>query len=657
MKTIKLLNLKLVNFKGIKEFELDVDGNDVSIFGENGTGKTTLFDAFVWLLFNKDSQNKADFEIKTLDSNGNVIHKLNHEVEATLLVDGKELTLKKVYKEKWTKKRGSITESFSGHTTDYYINGVPSKKREYDDTIAETLDEDVFKLLTSPSYFNENMHWKDRRDLLLEIAGDITDEDVIASNKDLAKLLDVLKGNSIEDHKKIIAAKRREINKKIEEIPTRIDEIHRNLPDISNLDEEKIKSEIDKLSFAIEEKENEINKIRLGSTTNEIKRQISDIDLKIANVRNEHTQHEQNELFKLKARLQEEQSNLSIMRADLRSLEQQKQFNEESIESFEQRMKGLRDDWIEVNSKVFDHEANCKCPTCEQELPQDQITEIATNFNLEKSKELEYINEKGKSLKSKVEELQLENESLQKKIDKITANGKKKASDIERLEKEIQEAELSVKPIEENTEYIKLIEEKQALQKQIEHLETDMNESVFAIKLEIEKLQEQQNALRVDLSKFDQVAKSKERIAQLEAEEKQLAAEFEDLEHQLYLTEEFTRTKVEMLTDNINSKFKYSRFKLFEEQVNGGLTEVCETTFEGVPYSGGLNNAAKINVGLDIINTLSDHYGVQAPIFIDNAESVTSLIDIDSQVIRLVVSENDKDLRVEVDAAKESVVA
>src|SRR5690625_810803 len=265
MRKIQLLNLKLVNFKGIKSFQVDFNGNDTKVFGENGTGKTTLFDAFVWLLFNKDSNNSSNFDIKTLDKDGNVIHKLDHEVEATLLVDGKELILKKVYKERWTKQRGSATESFSGHTTDYYINGVPSKKKDYDETIAETLDENIFKLLTSPAYFNENMHWTERRNLLLEIAGDITDEDVIASRKDLAKLLDVLNGNSIEDHKKIIAAKRREINKKIEEIPTRIDEIHRNLPDISSLDEEKIKSEIDKLSFAIEEKENEINNIRLRS--------------------------------------------------------------------------------------------------------------------------------------------------------------------------------------------------------------------------------------------------------------------------------------------------------------------------------------------------------------------------------------------------------
>src|SRR5690625_4570389 len=143
MKKIQLLNLKLVNFKGIKGFELVLNGNDTKVYGENGTGKTTLFDAFVWLLFNKDSNNRSDFGIKTLDKDGNVMHRLDHEVEAKMLVDDKQLTLRKVYKEKWTKKRGSVTESFSGHTVDYYINGVPSKKREYDDTIAETLDEDV----------------------------------------------------------------------------------------------------------------------------------------------------------------------------------------------------------------------------------------------------------------------------------------------------------------------------------------------------------------------------------------------------------------------------------------------------------------------------------------------------------------------------------
>src|SRR5690625_3291157 len=405
MKRIKLLNMRLINFKGIKDLEIDFNGDDTRIYGENGTGKTTVFDAFVWLLFNKDSNNNSNFDIKTLDNDGNVIHRLDHEVEATLLIDGKETTLKKVYKEKWTRHRSAIEETFSGHTTDYYINGVPSKKKEYDEFIKTIVDEDIFQLLTNPSYFNKVLHWTKRRELLLEVAGDITDEDVIASNKDLEELSDLLKDHNIDDLKKIIAAKRSEVNKAIEEIPTRIDEIHRNLPDTSNLDREKIEANIDKLSAEIEKQENEIQKIRLGAATNDLKRQVSDLELKIAKVKNSHEQNEQNELFKLKARLQEEESNQNIMRNELKSLNQQKKSNEERIKDFEKQMDELRKEYVEENAKEFDHEANCKCTTCEQELSQEQVTEIATKFNVDKSNKLEEINKRGIRLKEQAEEL------------------------------------------------------------------------------------------------------------------------------------------------------------------------------------------------------------------------------------------------------------
>src|SRR5699024_10592144 len=323
MKTIKLLNLKLTNFKGIKSFELNANGEDMKVFGENATGKTTIFDAFVWLLFGKDSQNSTQFEIKTL-RDGKPIHKLNHEVEATLLVNGQELTLKKVYKEKWTKKRGSVTESFSGHTTDYYIDGVPSKKKEYDEMIGSIVNEDVFKLLTNPLYFNEQLKWQDRRKTLLEIAGDITDEEIISSNESLAKLTEILGNRSIDDHKKVIVAKRKEINQELERIPIRIDEINRNLPDVSGLNDEEIETKLNDLSSKIDAKNEQINNLRNGSKVNEIKKQISDIDLQIANVRNEHTQNEQQELFKLKTRLQEEQSNVSILDSEVSNHEQKK---------------------------------------------------------------------------------------------------------------------------------------------------------------------------------------------------------------------------------------------------------------------------------------------------------------------------------------------
>lgn len=667
---INLLSLKLTNFKGIKSFELKANGQNTSVFGDNATGKTTLVDAFVWLLFNKDSQNKTDFEIKTL-VDGKPIHKLDHEVEATLLVNNKELTLKKVYKEKWTKKRGSVSDEFTGHSTDYYVNEVPVKKSEFDQTISDLVNEDVFKLLTNPSYFNEKIHWKERRDLLLEIAGDITDEDVIASNKDLAKLLDVLNGNSIDDHKKIIAAKRKKINEELDIIPVRIDEIHRGLTDLSGLNEKTIKDTIQTLTAQIDEKNEQINSIRNGSEVNELKKQISDIELKISNVRNEHTQNEQQELFKLKAKLQEEQSNHTILQGEVKGLLLQQKTNEQLISSKQDQMKSLREEYQEsqavyetINASEFDHENECVCPTCEQSLPQEQITEASTKFNLNKSKELEKIidrqkdiNVKGKGLKGEVEEIQHENEEFQKKIDKIIEQGKAKVTAIEKIEEKIKQAELVVKPVEENDQYIQLVEQKKALEQQIDQLNQSVEESISKVRVEIEKLKEQLAKSQADLSSIEVSKRSKERILELEEQSKKLAKEFEELEHQLYLAEEFTRTKVNMLTEKINSKFKYARFNLFKENINGGLEEICETTFDGVPYSSGLNNAARINVGLDIINTLSTHYGVQAPIFIDNAESVTSLIDIDSQLISLVVSEKDKELRVETDSAKESEVA
>ena len=207
---MKLLKLKLKNFKGIKSLELVANGEDLRIFGDNATGKTTIYDAFLWLLFDKDSQNKADFAIKTLDKDGNVIHKLDHEVEGTFSVDGETIVLRKVYREKYTKKRGSATEEFSGHETDHFIDGVPVTKTEYTKRVSEIAPEAQFKLLTSPTYFNERMRWQDRRKVLLEVCGDVTMEDVVKANGDLAKLPQILGKHSLDDYKKIIASRRAE---------------------------------------------------------------------------------------------------------------------------------------------------------------------------------------------------------------------------------------------------------------------------------------------------------------------------------------------------------------------------------------------------------------------------------------------------------------
>src|SRR5690625_3108084 len=653
---IELLSLKLTNFKGIKSFELKPNGKDISVFGDNATGKTTLFDAFVWILFDKDSQNKKDFGIKTL-VDGKAQHNLNHEVEGTFLIDGQELTLKKVFKEKWTKKRSSVSSEFTGHTTDYFIDGVPSKKKEYTSKVDEIVEEEVFKLLTSPSYFNEQLHWKDRRETLLAVAGDVSDDDVIASNKDLSKLSEILSNRSVDDHKKMIAAKQKEINEELERIPVRIDEINRGLPDVDDLDESAITTLIDDLNAQIDEKNDKINELKSGGGVNDLKTKISDIDLKVSQVKNEHEQQGQTEVYKLQAKVQEEESNINILKNSLESQKYLIELKKDKINDLEDEANKKRQEWKVVNDSEFEHEQECTCPACGQDLPEDELEQARdkalANFNKTKSDTLESLVTDGKSITEKQKELNEEVTDLEKDLEKIESQIESKKADLEKVEKKLKEAEEEVKPIETNQDYVKLIEEKQELNNKIASILNDNQTAIKEIEVEITELKAKLSTAQNNLSKLSMSERSRARIKELEQQEKDLAVEYERLEEELHLAEEFTRTKVNLLTENINSKFKYAKFNLFEEQINGGLTEICETTYKGVPYSSGLNNAARINVGLDIINTLSEHYGVQAPIFIDNAESVTSLIDIDSQIISLLVSEKDKELRIESKTEKE----
>jgi len=287
MKRIELVQLTLRNFKGIRDFTLDASGANVDVYGDNATGKTTLFDAWNWLLFDKDSENKKDFEIKTLNSDGTPIHNLDHEVEGTLVIDGKQVVLRKVFREKWTKKRGSATAEFSGHTTDYYVDGVPMKESEYKAVVAGIVDEGIFKLLTSPTFFNEQLKRQERRKILLEVCCDISDADVIASKSELAELPGILNGRTIEQHRKVVLARRKEINDELERIPVRIDEAERSKPDTEGLDEQALMQEIDAIRAQIDAKQAELAAVQNGGAIAEAERRVAEIETELMRLKSE----------------------------------------------------------------------------------------------------------------------------------------------------------------------------------------------------------------------------------------------------------------------------------------------------------------------------------------------------------------------------------
>nr|WP_226383579.1 AAA family ATPase [Paenibacillus massiliensis] len=627
----------------------------MSVYGDNATGKTTLFDGFVWGLFHKDSQNHSLFEIKGLNEQGQVAERgIEHEVEVVLMVDRRRRSFKKVHYEKFTKKRGSAIAESNGNTTDYYVDGVPVKLNQYNAEVNGLISEDVFKLLTSPAYFNEQLKPEARRKVLLDVCGDMTDAEIIASNGQLAPLASILGDRSLEDHRKVIAARRAEINKELEKIPVRIDEARRTIPDVTELDAELLQEDIDTLRGREAAKVAEQQRIQSGG-------ELSAKEIRLREINAELTEIKQRVQADGVQAANEQRTRVMQLRGEASDIQAQISANQREVEQYKRQIARaeamatrLREEWTAANALEFpvhEHQHDSNCPTCGQALPDDQVQaaqdKALEDFNLNKSQRLERISKDGTAAAADVRTLKNSMFAVEEQIIEFEQTLAAKQATLAIAEAKLSDLQAAITDPADDVEYQAKLAEATAVRAEIEQLRTSSADAIAKVQSELRVIRQQVDEHEADKAKIVQAAATEGRITELAAQERKLAAEYERLEHELFLTEEFTRTKVSMLESKINSKFRFARFRLFEEQVNGGLKDVCKTLYKGVPYEGGLNNAARINVGLDIINALGQHYGFSAPIFVDNAEAVTQLIDTDAQVIRLVVSEGDKQLRLE----------
>jgi len=660
MKTLKLLRLALDYFKGAISFVLDAEGKEVRVYGTNEAGKTTLLDAFLWLFFHKDSQNKADFGIKTLQ-NGKELHNMEHSVEGSFLIDGRRRTFKKVFKEVWQQKRGTAATKFTGHTTDYFVDGVPVSMKEYDKEVKGIVSEDVFKLLTNPFYFHEHMHWKDRLKVLLEVCGDVSDAEVIDGTKSLKGLTEILDGRSIDSHRKMVVARQSKINEELKDIPVRISEANRSMPELPEGGREYFAGRIESLRAKITEKQEEIARIQSGGEVTVKQNRIREIEGELLQLKNQLQGDVLETIAARRGTVSRIQRIIEDARLDIDTKKSRIGRNERTIEQLETDRANLRARFNARNSEAFQPQHDESCTTCGQTLPAERIVEAHRKaeeaFNLSKARDLESIQSKGKAARDESEKLQSENKQLESELEVLYAKIESERSSLEAAKSLLAESEASVTDVESHPDYIAKGSEIAAIKTEIETLQQSTSQAVAAVREEVTNIQFSISELERERAKFDLVDSIQKRIAELVQQEKDLATEYERLAHELYLTEEFTRAKTAMLEDRINSKFKLARFKLFKDQINGGLEDTCVATYKGVPFDAGLNNAAQINVGLDIINTLSEHYGVSVPIFIDNAESVVELIETVGQKISLIVSEKDKKLRVETigESIKEAV--
>jgi len=680
-KQVILKRLTLTNFKGLRNVAIDFNGSVTTISGKNGTGKTTVIDGFNWLLFGKDSEGNSDtkFGIKTNDQSGAFIPHLEHEVSGTFEVtdtntgETETKIFRRVLVEEWKeyvdRETGESREYLKGHHTNYYYNEMPLKtKTEYDLIIADVIPEAVFKVITNPSYFL-TLHWQTQRDMLLQMAGEITDEQIIASDPKFGKLLELLQGKTLEGYQAKIKEDRAKIDADLQRIPTRIDEVTRNTPqelDFSALEQQlkTLQAKYDELDAAM-------------TSTAEANRQAYEkkqgVQTKINNLRTK----QQNILFaaQQKANGEAQQANAAHTAAERelsaldtserqinatydankRRIEGDKQRAEERAQEYTKKQDEVRNKWFEVNAEVFTEGEGLICPLFKhgcadgqalQQYQADQIT-ARKKFNEDKATRLQSINNEGKQLGDKIGEQQHEATRLKGELSELEQQHEKDLADIKTLREAAEQKKAQNPKQEARTVKGENLAEWVELQKSIDELQQQLQEDgsdnqqgdqTASLRQQRADVQKGIDAVKADLQKKEQIDKAQKRIEELNQQKKELQKAKAQLQGKEDLIADFERAKMGEVERRVNALFQFVKFKMYRQQIEDEKQVAdCVCYIDGVRYAD-KNNAWKINAGLDVINTLCAFHKVNAPIFIDNAESVNEFIPVASQLITLVVT-------------------
>jgi DNA repair exonuclease SbcCD ATPase subunit len=645
MKTVKLKSIKINNFKGLKELEISFDSSVTNIYGKNGVGKSSICDAYSWLLFGKNSQNQSDFGLKTLDPENNPINHLEHSVEGTFIVDEEEITLKRVYLENWTKKKGEQIQRLTGHTTNYYYNDVPLSLAEYKLKVDSIISEEFQKLLSNPLYFNSVLAWKDRRVVLSKIVGEISDKEVYSTfKKESQEQLQTLlsSGKTLEDYKREYAVKRKKIKDELDLIPSRIDEAHRSLPEAKNwgsidndiqFNEAQIRtidSQIEDATKQMDSKFAEVNNVK------QIKFQK---EQELQAVINEETIESKKEYNKAVAEANDVKH---IIQLNMNNAKQQFELIQEiqgKIERHEEANNQLRNQFTEENAKVFEFDSTAfSCNSCQREYDTDKIEEIKANaltkFKAQQEQIISEIRNTGGANKVEIDKCKTVVDELKKKKDGYNSIIETKQAELKKIETTVTSLAMGFDSQKEDSP--KVIQ----LKKEISEIAIPEVVAVdnSILKLKKSELQAEIDTLKLQLHDKVQIEKGNARIEELSQQQRTLAQEIASFEQVEMLIDKFNNSKMDLIEQKVNDKFSLVKFKMFNQLVNQTYEDCCILISNGVEWSD-LNTATKINSGLEVIKVLSEFYEVSAPIFLDSKESVSSLLPIDSQLITLSVDE------------------
>lgn len=674
---IKLKSMSIRNFKGCKELDIDF-GNRTEIKGMNASGKTTVFDAFTFLIFGKDSSGSAKFDVRPLDENGKMINNTEITVEATITAGEDEYTLKKIQKQIWRKKRGTDTTEFQGNKNEFEISGYPKTEDEFKKFISGIVDENVFNLVTNPNSFT-SLPWKEQREILMKFIGNLSDVDIATRRGDrFAVLIPELRIASTDDILKKYDKARKALNRQMDGIPERIDELTRQMVsvDVGALEVEKSAKQVElkKIEDQLSGGKNHAEEI------GNLRQQVIDEKLKLSGLQNdanakldEQRSEARKAVNKADERVTSEQRDIRDAENVLSDYRKAKQKSESDKEEYGKQWLAQKHssypefvalpDFVEPDPL---NESDFTCPTCGQELPEEVKKSRIESHEKRCAQLRSEYQKKAEAHKADYEKKKAAfEEKRTSEMERIRQLGQKAADDIRKYEKSISDQELDLSGMRETlkSEQEELESSKKVLSSIPEAADisdTDEYKEIFgnihSLACEISELEKnipdntelnaRADEIRseiIDIEAKIKAAdntKTQERIAELEEEQKSIGQKIAEQEQMIDLTEDFIRTKMNMISEAINGKFSVVSFKLFSDQINGGLKETCECTVNGVPYAS-LNSGHKIVAGLDIIKSISELYGITCPIWIDNAESINgfNIPDMAAQMIFMRVTD------------------
>lgn len=635
---IELKSLDLVHFKCFPKLHLDFHEGVNNIYGENAAGKTSVYDALTWLLFNKDSAGNARPDIKPHHAPAGTMP----EVTAVLEVDGEPIKLRKVLREKWEKPRGSSIERYAGDTRDYYIDDVPLAENEYKRRIAELIDEQQFKLLTDVWAVTSKMHWKDRRTLLAEICGLPEDKQLLAAAPQFAELTEKVGRRTVDEYKSVLVKQRKDSNANLNTLPVRVDECSRMVAELESLDFAAAHSESNRLQAERERVQGELVKLTNNTLAAQTCNELGALQNQLREIETENNTHLASQRVPVEDKTAELRRALSDCNQEVERIQSTINYENQYIAASENRLNDYRARWRAIDTEEF---TETVCPTCHQPLPAEQVAEAREAFAAYQQQRKGALLEDSKLVKQGIAAAQERLASAETALKSAQDEMQKAQAALDSYTPPVITEPENLPDYDRRRNAIQMLITD--TEKRLDRLNSDT--AAEKTRLETEHAELTRRKLESDavLAKEQTLIDTRRRIAELQAEQRTAAAEVEQMDRLIAMCEEFTRYHVQAITESVNSKFRLTRWRLFTEQVNGGLADCCEpmdrngSTFEGT------NNAMRINIGMDIIDTLSAHFGRRVPLFVDNAESVTHLQPIGSQVVRLVVSEQDKELRIE----------